>query len=87
MSSYQPQFAKQLSYTVEFDDLAGRQLLPSRPHRAERVCREIVGCLRADCRMGLTQMSRETRIPVSTLFDNLQRLRALRLPPGFGAEG
>ena len=50
-------------------------LLPARPNQSERVCRELVRCLREDCRMNFTTMARRTRIPVSTLHDSLKRLR------------
>lgn len=33
---------------------------------------KILACLRKDARMALTKMSREIRVPVSTIFDNLK---------------
>ena len=35
---------------------------------------KIISCLRQDARMRLTDMSKETRIPVSTIFDRMKTL-------------
>ena len=83
---------KQVAQTVHVDDLfVGVHLLPVTPARAERVCQELARCLREDCRMSLTRISRRTHIPVSTLHDNLKRLREryhlrLLLEPRRGGE-
>lgn len=41
----------------------------------KRTMQRIIKCLEENPRMKLTEMSRRTRIPVSTLFDNMNRLK------------
>ena len=50
-------------------------ILPAQSARAERACQALITCLMEDCRMALSEMSRRTGVPGSTLHDNLKRLR------------
>ena len=50
-------------------------VLPIKRARAERACRALIACLREDCRMTLSEMSRRTGVPGSTLCDQLHRIR------------
>ena len=50
-------------------------VLPGKPHRRERVAKEILKCLQEDFRMTLTRMSKKTQIPISTLFDSMKLMR------------
>ena len=71
---------KELRLLMDIDDniqhdFAHAYLLPARPVRQERQCLKIIHCLNEDFRMTLTDMSKKTKIPISTIFDNLKLLR------------